>query len=104
MFTLTTSLPDEKFYIPGNLYIIATMNSADRSIAFVDYALKRRFYFIDFYPDSNIEILSKWLKKNYNINEINPANIVNLLNELNSIIKEQLGREFDNQRAIGKRI
>ena len=94
MFTLTTSLPNEKFYIPGNLYIIATMNSADRSIAFVDYALRPRFYFIDFYPDSNIEILSKWLKKNYNNNEINPANIVNLLNELN----------VDNRRAIGKRI
>ena len=92
---LTYSLPNEKFYIPGNLYIIATMNSADRSIAFVDYALRRRFYFIDFYPDSNIEILSKWLKKNYNINEINPANIVNLLNELNAIIEEQLGREFE---------
>ena len=44
----------DKFSIPLNLYIIGTMNSADRSIAFVDYALRRRFYFIDFYPDTNV--------------------------------------------------
>ena len=90
-----TYSPNEKFYIPDNLYIIATMNSVDRSLAFVDYALRRRFYFINFYPDSNIEILSKWLKKNYNINEINPDTIVNLLKELNTIIEDRLGREFE---------
>ena len=90
-----TYSPNEKFYIPDNLYIIATMNSADRSIAFVDYALRRRFYFIDFYPNTNLEILSKWMKKNYNGNEINTSIIVNLLKELNAIIDDRLGREFE---------
>lgn len=44
----------EKFKIPENVYILATMNSADRSIALVDYAIRRRFAFVDFYPNSEV--------------------------------------------------
>ena len=46
----------KKFSIPSNIYIIATMNSADRSIAKIDYAIRRRFAFVKFYP--NYELIS----------------------------------------------
>lgn len=50
--------PDEKFFIPENVYIIGTMNDIDRSVDSFDFAMRRRFRFVELKADERLEMLT----------------------------------------------
>ena len=91
---LTLAYKDEKFAVPTNLYLIGMMNTADRSLALIDYALRRRFSFFEMHPGFDSEGFKAYLteKNNTHLNKLTER-----LKELNCQIAadDSLGRGFE---------
>lgn len=78
-YEVTLPYSKEKFKIPSNLYIIATMNSTDKSIATIDIALRRRFTFLKMKP--NLELVKNEKAKD-------------LMNTLNEHISKTISEDY----------
>ena len=88
VFTQYANLHDaeEQFYIPDNVYIIGTMNDIDRSVDTFDFAMRRRFRFIEIDANAHVEMLDQLNEKK--------AEAVQRMTALNKAIEKKLNKNY----------
>lgn len=95
--TIKLAYRDEEFGIPDNVYIIGMMNTADRSLALMDYALRRRFSFFDVSPAFESPKFKAYLERYITSQDI-VDKVISRLTELNNKIADEetsgLGKGF----------
>lgn len=86
---------DVPVYVPPNLYLIGTMNIADRSLALVDFALRRRFAFIDMYPMFN-DKWKHWVQEHAGVSAEFARRVQHQMTQLNAALTDSvgLGKQF----------
>ena len=92
-----------EFGLPANLYIIGTMNTADRSIALVDLALRRRFYFVSFdpYEEPVAGLLRQWLSVHARDMKW-VADVLNRANELLRVDHAAIGPSYFMKEGLNE--
>ncbi len=85
--SLTLAYSDEPFTVPPKVYLIGTMNTADRSLSMVDYALRRRFAFLTLDPGFGEDAFSAHLGK-HGLNESQSRHVINQMEALNHEIEK----------------